>query len=196
MPRRSCSRGKIKRLSYNKRPYSRRSYRRYSRSGKRVSVKAARISRTHVRETCVPATGKARYRGRKTLSREKVLPRPSTLRLSLRKYGYKTSASAAVRQAALNRAVRSAPGGDLEVLRHLNVIRNYEPYTGPKKTMAEDIEYVSKMHGRSMARMGLPVRSKYMSRRSQSRSRSRKSRGSRKSRKSRKSRRSRRGSKK
>src|SRR5437660_908045 len=122
MPK-SCGPGKIRRSPYTRKAYRRKSFSKISRSGKKISIKGSYVKRTKVGSTCVPAKGKALIRGRKTLEREKILPRPSG-KLHLRKFGYTTKASEPERQMALSHAAKEV--GDLEVLRHLNLLRNFQ----------------------------------------------------------------------
>jgi len=131
----SCPSGKIERAAYTRKGYQRKSYSKNSGSKKR-----SYISRAYVPKSCVPAKGKAIRRGSKTPEREKVLPKIGK-ELHLRKYGYATNKSDAVRQAALRAA--SKDNTELIVLRHLNLIRNYQADPEAKRIMGKDIKYMS-----------------------------------------------------
>ena len=131
----SCPVGKIERAAYTRKGYQRKSYSKNSGSKKR-----SYISRAYVPKSCVPAKGKAIRRGSKTPEREKVLPKIGK-ELHLRRYGYATNKSDAVRQAALRAA--SKDNTELIVLRHLNLIRNYQADPEAKRIMSKDIKYMS-----------------------------------------------------
>lgn len=131
----SCPRGTIRRKSFNKRAYSRKSYTR--KSGSRV--KAARVSRSHVASTCVPDKG---ARGKTPASR-RVLPKIGR-ELSLRKYGYSTHKPASKRHESLKKA--SSRSGSLKVLRHLNLLRNYQADDKAKNVLGKDVKYMSQLH--------------------------------------------------
>lgn len=135
----SCPSGKIERAAYTRKGYQRKSYSRKSRTGSK-KIKSSYVSRTSVPKSCVPAKGKALKRGSKTPEREKVLPKIGK-ELHLRKYGYTTNKSDAIRQAALRAA--SKDNSELIVLRHLNLIRNYQADPEAKRIMEKDIKYMS-----------------------------------------------------
>lgn len=139
MSRRSCPKGKIRRASYKRKSYERRSR---GSKGKPVVY----VKRTKVPSTCVPATGKALSRGRKTPKREKVLPKPGK-EVSLSRYGYSTHKSDAARHLALRNAAKDV--GDLKILRRINLIRNYQANDEAKRIMSQDVEYMSNFHARN-----------------------------------------------
>ncbi len=116
----SCPPGTIERKSFTRK----------SRSGSK---------KTSVSKSCVPAKGKAIKRGSKTPEKEKVLPEPSK-ELKLRKYGYSTSKSESVRHSALRKAIKE--NGEKPVMRHLNLIRNYQADIKSKNIMNEDVKYL------------------------------------------------------
>jgi len=137
----SCPSGKIERAAYTRKGYSRKSYSKKSRK-----VKSSYVSRAYVPKSCVPAKGKAIRRGSKTPEREKVLPKIGK-ELHLRKYGYATNKTDNVRQAALRAA--SKDNSELIVLKHLNLIRNYQADPDAKRIMGKDIKYMSDLYAKS-----------------------------------------------
>jgi hypothetical protein len=93
---------------------------------------------TSVKSTCVPDKGK---KG-KTPERLKVLPKFSG-KLHLSQYGYSTEKLARDRRSSLKRA--SKKEGDLPVLRHLVLARNYSKSNKPVyQIMNKDIKYLSR----------------------------------------------------
>jgi hypothetical protein len=141
----SCPSGKIERAAYTRKGYQRKSYSKKSKSGSK-KIKGSYVSRASVPKSCVPAKGKAIKRGSKTPEREKVLPKIGK-ELHLRKYGYATNKSDAVRQAALRAA--SKDNSELIVLKHLNLIRNYQADPDAKRIMGKDVKYMSNKYAHS-----------------------------------------------
>jgi hypothetical protein len=128
--------------------YIRKAYTKTSPSGKKNRISATKVSASYV-----PAKGKALIRGRKTPAKYKILPSPKGL-LHLRAYGYGTHKPAKERRAALLKAMRenndlSTKGGrssrELEVLRHLNLIRNFQADPKAKAIMAADVKFMSEV---------------------------------------------------
>ncbi len=99
---------------------------------------------TRVKSTCVPDKGK---KGKS----KKVLPKPSG-KLSLRKHGYSTKKKAKARRASLRKASRQKGEDELKVLRHLNLIRNYQSNEKTKKVMSSDVKWLSKQYKKSKSR--------------------------------------------
>ena len=125
-----CPRGKIMRKAYSRKAYTKT-------SGSRV--RSARVG-----SSCVPdrgAVGKTRP--------SQFIGRP-TKKGMLRHYGYDTDKSKSERESILRRAVKGEPGGALEVLRHLNLIRNLqaedEKGRRVKAAMADDIKFLSTLY--------------------------------------------------
>lgn len=129
MPK-SCGPGKIRRPSYRRSSYTR--------------ADGTKVPATTVKSACAVHHGK--YPGR-TPKAARVLPKPSG-KLELSKFGYATDRSDEDRHAALREAVK-ATGDSLEVLRHLNLLRNYQATPEPKAIMAADVEYMSKLHAKT-----------------------------------------------
>lgn len=119
----ACPPGKISRNSYRRKPY--------------VRSNGTKVAGAFVPETCVPDKGKPG----KTPQSRKVLPKIGK-ELSLRKFGYATHESNSDRHEAL-RAAADSTNNPLLVLRHLNLIRNYQADPTAKKIMDEDVAYMS-----------------------------------------------------
>jgi hypothetical protein len=134
--RSACGPGKIRRSAYSRRSYTRKSR---SRKG------SVRVRASSVRSSCVPDVGQPG----KTPKSQRVLPKVKGQHM-LRQFGYSTANSSATRQKALRAAIRNY--GALEVLRHLNLIRNYQPYMNAKNAMSEDVAYLSRSYRRSSSR--------------------------------------------
>lgn len=165
-----CPPGKILRKSY-----TRKSHVRKSRGRGQSRVKGSHVKKTKVPATCVKDRGKP-GKGPKTL------PKFSG-KLKLTRYGYSTDKSASARHDALVKA--SKKNNPLEVLRHLNLLRNYQA-DDPKgrkiaKIMGEDVKFMSKYYKNWKRGSGMKV-----SRKSRKSSKKGSKKGSR-SRKSRKS---------
>ena len=124
-----CPKGKIMRKSY-----SRKSYRRKN---------GSRVSRARVSSSCVKDMGK---KG-KTPKSKRVLPKPK--KGELRSYGYSTKKSAIARHRSLSRASTGSKDQKLKVIRHLNLIRNYQADPTAKKKMSDDIKWLSKEYKKS-----------------------------------------------
>jgi len=138
----SCSKGKILRKAYSRKAHSRKSYTR--KSGERV--RGSYVDRAKVPSTCVPDRGAV---GRGPGKGSQYLPRP-TKKGMLRHYGYDTDKSKSERESILRRASKEEKGGALEVLRHLNLIRNLqaedEKGRRVKAAMADDIKFLSTLY--------------------------------------------------
>ena len=130
MPK-SCGPGKIRRVSYKKKSY--------------VKADGTKVKATTVPSSCVKDMGKPG----KTRKASRVLPKPSG-KLHLSKFGYAADRSDEDRHKALREAVK-ATGDSLEVLRHLNLLRNYQSTPEVKSVMSSDVEYLSKLHSQSKA---------------------------------------------
>lgn len=181
-----CPPGQILRKGYSRKGHPRRSSK-----GRKGSF----VSRSKVPASCVKDRGKPG----KTRKQSRVLPKFSG-KMHLSHFGYSTDKSASARQASLIAASKEFQ--PLEVLRHLNLARNYQADDpqgrATAKIMADDVKFMSEYYQQWKHDHGVH---------SQSRSRSRKSSkkgsraGSKKksrsgSKRSRKQSRSRKGSKK
>jgi uncharacterized protein with PIN domain len=62
----------------------------------------------------------------------------------LRKYGYSTKLSHVERQKILKNAVKKE--GELLILKHLNLIRNYQSTKLVKDKMTRDVNFLSKLY--------------------------------------------------
>lgn len=142
MAKTPCPPGRILRKGFTKKAHSRRSYSR--RSFKRATgtivpatkVRGSYVSRTYVPPTCVPDKGKPG----KTPARLRILPKPEK-EVSLRRYGYSTHKSEAVRHKALKKA--SQIHGYHKVLRRLNLLRNFQADPNAKDIMSKDVKFMS-----------------------------------------------------
>lgn len=152
-----CPPGKIRRVSYKRKGHLRRAYSR--KSGSRV--KGSYVDPARVPSSCVPDKGKP-GKGQKTL--------PSINKVGvLRKHGYSVHGSQTSRHAAINKA--SKANNPLEIMRHLNLIRNYTAEADNKKILAQDVKYASKLYQVYKKKHGMISRG---SSRKRSKSRSRK----------------------
>ncbi len=154
-----CPPGTILKKSYDKKGHERHGFDKKTKKGKKVHVKGAYVGKAHVAPTCVPAKGKAIIRGKKTPAREKVLP-PIGKEISLRAFGYGTHKPEKTRHHALIKAVEKH--GNLKVLKHLNLERNYQADPKAKKIMGQDVKYLSIMRAKDSKKEGRVVKSKYM----------------------------------
>jgi len=132
----SCPKGKIRRSSYMRKSHSRKSYRR----SEGVHVRSSYVDRARVPSACVPDKGKPG----KTPKSKRILPKFSG-ELSLRHYGYTTSKSSAERHSALDKAAK-ATQNPLEILRHLNLLRNYQADPHAKEVLGKDVKYMSEQY--------------------------------------------------
>ena len=170
----SCGTSKIRRNSYRRKSYTR--------------ADGTRVKGSKVNSSCVKDMGKPG----KTRKASRVLPKPSG-KLHLSKFGYAVDRSDEDRHAALREAVKSTKDS-LEVLRHLNLLRNYQATPEVKAIMSADVDYMSTLHSkvkkvqaRTASRKGSKKSSRKGSKRS-SKKRSRKgSKGGAKKRSSKKS---------
>ena len=62
----------------------------------------------------------------------------------LRRYGYSIKDTAANREKAIIQTIKHT--NTLEVLRHLNLIRNYTAEPANKKILSRDVKYISMLH--------------------------------------------------
>jgi hypothetical protein len=142
-----CPPGKILRKSYHRKGHTRKSHK----SGKK-HVSGSFVSRTFVPASCV----KDRGTPGKTPKSERVLPKIGK-KISLRQYGYSVKKNQSKRHETLRKA--SKKEGHLNVLRHLNLVRNYQPQdkTGKsiKKKMTKDIEYLSQQYKKYKKKEGI-----------------------------------------
>lgn len=127
-----CEPGQIERIGYKRRPYKRRSYVR--RDG--IVVRTSNVGQTSVPPVCIKDVGKS-GKGPKTLPKLRD-------NLHLSKYGYAVHKPDNVRRAALRAASRDF--NTLEVLRRLNLIRNYQAVPENKEIFSEDVEYMKKLY--------------------------------------------------
>lgn len=132
--RSKCARGEIEREGYYRKGYMRNSFRR--KDG--TFVPSTYVSGAEVPPTCVKDMGKPGKGPR-------ILPKPSG-KLHLHKYGYAIRKSEANRRAALRAASRD--NDTLEVLRHLNLLRNYQPIPENKAIFSQDVEYMKNLYAR------------------------------------------------
>jgi len=149
--RSKCGPGKIKRSAYNRKAHERKSYSKTDRAGNVIRIRSSYVSRAHVDPACVPAKGKAILRGSKTPKAERILPKIGK-EIDLHSFGYGTHVASKKRQSALEKA--SKKFGDLKVLRHLNLIRNYQADPSAKKVMSTDIVFLSGMHNEHLRKEG------------------------------------------
>ena len=135
-----CPKGEIVRKGYNRKGHSRKSFTKKSGS----KVRGSYVSRAHVGPTCVEDRGRS-GKG------PKRLPTPKKQGM-LRHYGYDTDKSVNERESILRRAARHEKGGALEVLRHLNLIRNLQANDDKgrrvKDAMATDIQFLSNLYSK------------------------------------------------
>ena len=92
----------------------------------------------HVKRTCIKDQGKP-GKG------PKILPAPKEHGL-LRSYGYSTHSTDRSRHIALSKASHNDPDKTLKVLRHLNLLANYQANPQIKQTMQKDVKYLSQKH--------------------------------------------------
>ena len=143
-----------------------------------------RSSGSHVSAACTPDKGKP---GKTPPSRQTLPAFKGDI--SLREFDYSTHASTQQRHVALKEA--ALEHGELTVLRHLNLARNYQADPQAKQVMGQDVNFLSKMYksqrrqskrgsrksSRKSSRKGSTVQSRRSSRK---RSRRQSRRGSRK----------------
>ena len=125
----TCKRGHIRRNGYWKKGYLRKAYTRKD----KTKVKGAYVDRAWVPSTCIKDMGKP-GKG------PKILP-PVGKELKLSRYGYSTKKTQMERRKSLVKASKS--NNPLKVLRHLNLIRNYQADKTIKSTMAKDVTFLS-----------------------------------------------------
>jgi len=121
-----CSKGEIVRDGYKRKAYTR--------------SDGVRVRATYVPASCVPDKGKPG----KTPKSKKVLPKP--VKGNLSKYGYSDvkNTSAAIRHAALKRAVKDA--GYATIVRRVNLVANYNKFSNPRvhDIMRRDIRWMQR----------------------------------------------------
>lgn len=138
--KKSCPAGKILRKSY-------------SRKNPRNPSKKIKV-----RSACVPDTGAPG----KTPASRRILPQPE--KSILRQFGYATDKSQTIRHKALRMALKKYDS--LEVLRHLNLIRNLNPHPDAKEILSDDVKYLSNLYQRKSSRKGSRMSSRKGSRKS------------------------------
>jgi hypothetical protein len=120
---RSCPKGQILREGYYRKEYT----------------KNGKIPSSYVPPTCVPDKGKPG----KTPLFKRVLPKPT--KNVLGPFGYSIDKTIDTRHRALKRA--SDYYNPLEILRHLNLVRNYQPKgSRAEKIMTKDVEFMSRYY--------------------------------------------------
>lgn len=127
-----CGPGEIKKVGYKRKGYVRNSFTR--KDG--TIVPETYIPATNVPSTCVKDVGKP-GKG------PKILPKLGT-KIRFHKYGYGIHRPESVRRAALRAA--SKDYNTLEVLRRLNLIRNYQPIPENKEIFSQDVDYMKKLY--------------------------------------------------
>lgn len=131
-----CPKGMIIRSSHKRRlppsHPSKKGSRSKKRSAKYVKVKYA----------CVPDKGKPG----KTPAHKRILP-PVGDEIRLSRYNYSIHQTQKERRESLNKAIRKFD--ILPVLRHLNLIRNYQSEERNKDKMTKDVEYLKKLYKKS-----------------------------------------------
>lgn len=85
--------------------------------------------------------------GRTKSGKLKVLPPIDNQDIHLSDYGYSLDKTQAQRKTSLKRA--SKKEGTLEVLRRLNLIRNYTAVESNKKKMSKDMEFMKSQYKKS-----------------------------------------------
>lgn len=127
MSQRKCPPGKILKVGYTRKAFNRRN----SKTGSVIHV-----PKSHVPATCINDVGK-KGKG------PKILPIPDpNFRLS--KYGYSVHKNDNARQKALRKASKNY--GVLEVLRRVNLLRNYQAVPENKKIFSRDVEFMKKLY--------------------------------------------------
>lgn len=153
-----CPPGQIERVGYHRRGYYRRPYTR--RSGEQV--RESYVSESDVSPICVKDMGKL-GKGPRTLP-------PLKNDIHLRDYGYAIHKPANERHAALIAASKDNP--TLEVLRRLNLIRNYQPVPEIKKLFSDDVEFMKGLYAERKEQGEGPGKSSSWANRPHSRSKS------------------------
>lgn len=129
-----CPEGKIFVEGYTRKAHYRKSY---TRNG--TKVENTYVDRTKVPGYCVKDRGE---KG-KTPESKKILPKPT--KNVLGPFGYSINKTAEDRHKALKKA--SKYYNTLEILRHLNLVRNYQPDDSrAHKIMSRDVNYMSKLY--------------------------------------------------
>lgn len=130
----NCPPGKIERVGYHRRGYFRKSY--YRKNGEYVH--GSYVSEADVSPKCVKDMGKP-GKGPKTLP-------PLGNKLHLRNYGYAIHKPEKERHQALIAA--SNDNSTLEVLRRLNLIRNYQAIPEIKKIFSKDVDFMKSLYAK------------------------------------------------
>lgn len=126
-----CKKGEILRKGYYRRGYERKKY--IKEDG--TVIPKTYVSGSYVEPVCIKDQGKPGH-GKKTL------PKPNNG--FLRKYGYSIHESPENRHKSLREA--SAATDIITVLKHLNLIRNYQYIIENKKKFTQDVEYMKKLY--------------------------------------------------
>lgn len=127
-----CGPGKILREGYHRKGYQRNEFERQD----GTVVPATYVSAANVPPVCVKDTGRP-GKGPKTL------PKLGD-KIHLTRYGYSIHKPESSRRAALRAA--SQDFNTLEVLRRLNLIRNYQAVPENKAIFSSDVEYMKKLY--------------------------------------------------
>ena len=129
-----CPPGTILRKGYVKKAHTRKSYKRGSKK-----IRGSYVNKSYVSSTCIKDVGKIG----KTPKNERTLPEVGSKKLG--PFGYSTKKSEQTRRKSLRDA--SKYYGTLSVLRHLNLVRNYQSKgTKSHKIMTNDVEYMKKLY--------------------------------------------------
>ena len=129
-----CGKGMILRKGYKRSSYYRSSYTRAD----GTHVPETFVEESYVEPTCIIDRGKP-GRGKN------ILPQPDG-KIHLSNYGYRTYNSKQIREKALRDA--SNEFGALPVLRHLNLLRNFQSTKHAKDIMNSDVEYMKSYYKR------------------------------------------------
>lgn len=127
-----CGPGKILRKGSVKK-----SHKRTTKSGKKVSVKQSRSPAVCIEDVGAPGHG------------PKTLP-PLGDEIHLSKYGYSLKDTKMSRQKSLKKA--SKKHGTLKVLKRTNLIANYTAVPENKKKLRDDVEFLKDEYAREMGR--------------------------------------------
>ena len=131
-----CPPGEILREGYYRKGHPRKSYTKED----GTKVEGSFVSRTYVSSHCVKDIGEPG----KTPKEKQVLPEPDEKKLS--PFGYSITKTEETRQKALKKASKHY-GNPLYILRHLNLIRNYQPEgSRADKIMSKDVKFMSKYY--------------------------------------------------
>ncbi|AKI80314.1 putative N-acetyltransferase [Acanthamoeba polyphaga mimivirus] len=129
-----CPPGEILREGYYRHGYERRGFKRSS----GTYIPPTEVSEAYVPPTCIIDRGKPGKGPR-------ILPKPGN-DLHLSWYGYAVHESERDRHRALVEA--SQENDPLEVLRRLNLLRNYQAYPDVKDIMSQDVKFMSDLYAK------------------------------------------------